>query len=65
MDTDRIKGNWLQIKGALREKYAEITDDELEATKADQEQLEGLLMEKTGKTKDEVRHTVDELLNKF
>lgn len=65
MDTDRIKGNWLQLKGALREQYANLTDDELERVKADQEKLEGLLMEKSGQTKDEIRRTVDDITNKF
>ena len=29
MDTLRIKGNWNQIKGKIKRKYPDLTDDDL------------------------------------
>ena len=52
MDRDIIEGKWTEIKGQLREAYG------------DREQLEGTLQQKLGKSKDEVRQTVDRILNR-
>lgn len=62
MDEDRFTGKWTELKGRLREAYGELTDDELEEAKGKREQLEGLLQQRLGKTKDEVRSTVDRFL---
>ncbi|EBA08427.1 CsbD family protein [Sagittula stellata] len=62
MDRDRIEGKWTEIKGMMREKYGEITDDELEQARGDREQLEGQLQQKYGKSKDDARRIVDDML---
>lgn len=62
MDRDRIEGKWTEIKGMIREKYGEITDDELEQARGDREQLEDQLQQKYGKSKDDARRIVDEML---
>ena len=64
MNRDQIEGKWTEIKGRLRESYADLTDNEMEAAKGDREQIEGLLQQKTGKAKDEVREIVDRILEK-
>lgn len=62
MNTDMIEGKWTELKGHLREAYGDLTDDELEAMKGDREQLEGRLQQRLGKSKQEVRETVDRIL---
>ncbi|UWQ32452.1 CsbD family protein [Leisingera sp. M527] len=62
MDDDRFTGKWTELKGRLRETYGDLTDDELEQARGEREQLEGLLQQKLGKTKDEVRQAVDRML---
>lgn len=62
MDDDRITGKWTELKGRLRETYGELTDDELEESKGERQKLEGLLEQRLGKTKDDVRQTVDRML---
>lgn len=62
MNRDQIEGKWTEIKGRLRESYGDLTDDEIEEAKGNREQLEGVLQQKTGKTKEEVRSTVDRIL---
>ncbi len=64
MDNDRIEGKWTEIKGRIRESYGDLTDDEVEQAKGDREQLEGLFQQRLGKTKDEARKAVDDLLEK-
>jgi uncharacterized protein YjbJ (UPF0337 family) len=64
MDRDVIEGKWKQIKGRLRESYGELTDDDIEAAKGDREQIEGMLQERLGKSKDEARAEVDRLLSR-
>ena len=46
----QIKGNWHQLKGQLKEKYGELTDDDLMMAQGKAEELIGILQEKTGKT---------------
>ena len=63
MDRDRVKGNWKQFKGRAREKWGELTDDELDRVNGQREQFEGLLQERYGKAKDDVRKDVDKWLD--
>jgi uncharacterized protein YjbJ (UPF0337 family) len=60
MNWDTMKGDWKQIKGKVREKWGELTDDELDQVKGRREQFEGLLQKKFGMAKDEVKRQVDE-----
>jgi len=57
--TDKIKGNWHQMKGKLKEEYAELTDNDLLYEEGQEEQLLGRLQEATGKTKDQVKDWIN------
>jgi uncharacterized protein YjbJ (UPF0337 family) len=59
MDWDRIEGNWKQAKGKVREKWAELTDNDLEQVNGRRDQLEGKIQERYGIAKDRVRQDVD------
>jgi uncharacterized protein YjbJ (UPF0337 family) len=63
MNWDQIRGQWKQLKGNVQAKWAELTDDDLEKVKGDREKLEGILQEKYGKSKEEVRREVDEFFS--
>lgn len=65
MDNDRIKGNWTELKGRMREAFGVLTDDDLEEAKGDREQLEGKLQQKLGKSKDDARKALDDILAKI
>ncbi|MGR3806175.1 CsbD family protein [Marinibacterium profundimaris] len=62
MNNDQIMGKWTEVKGKLREKYGELTDDELEQAKGDREQIEGKLQQRYGQTKEEAKRSVDDIL---
>ncbi len=59
--TDRLKGNWNELKGKIKEEYAELTDDELTYQEGQEDQLLGRLQQKTGKTKQQVKEWIDSL----
>ena len=61
MDNLRIKGNWNQIKGKLKQQYADLTDDDLTYVEGKEDELLGRLQERTGKSKDELRKQINEL----
>jgi len=56
-----IKGNWNEIKGKLKQKYSELTDDDLAFTEGKEDELFGRLQKKLGKTKDEIRKELADL----
>ncbi len=59
--TDRIRGNWNQIKGKLKEEYGELTDNDLIYREGKEEQLLGRIQEKTGKSKQEIKDFIDSI----
>jgi uncharacterized protein YjbJ (UPF0337 family) len=54
MDRLEIKGNWNQLKGKIKQKYADVTDDDLTYVEGKEDELVGRLQEKTGKTREEI-----------
>lgn len=53
MNGDRISGNWKQIKGRVKEKWGELTDDDLTRVDGQRDQLVGVIQERYGLAKDE------------
>ena len=56
-----IKGNWNEIKGKLKQKYGDLTDDDLVFAKGKEEELYGRLQQKLGKTKDELKKEIESI----
>lgn len=50
----KLKGNWNELKGKLKEKYGELTDDDLTYAEGKEDQLLGKLQKKTGAAKEEL-----------
>ena len=63
MDNLRIKGNWNVIKGKLKKKYGELTDDDLKYAEGKEDELLGKIQKKTGKTKDEISKEINSISN--
>jgi uncharacterized protein YjbJ (UPF0337 family) len=61
MNTTEIKGNWNELKGKLKQKYAELTDDDLIYSEGKEDELYGKLQQKLGKTKEEFHQILSEL----
>lgn len=54
MDKLEIKGNWNQMKGKLKKKYGKLTDEDLQYTEGQAEELVGRIQKKTGQSRDEI-----------
>jgi uncharacterized protein YjbJ (UPF0337 family) len=63
MDWNRIEGNWKQTKGKIKEKWGQLTEDDLIVVNGKRDQLEGKIQERYGVAKDRVRKDVDDWLN--
>jgi uncharacterized protein YjbJ (UPF0337 family) len=57
----QLKGSWNELKGKLKEQYANLTDDDLAFAEGKEDELLGRLQKKLGKTKDEVRKMIEKL----
>lgn len=59
--TDTIKGNWNELKGKIKQEYAELTDDDLAYQEGQEDELLGRIQQKVGKTKQEIKDWIDSL----
>ena len=63
MNTLQLKGNWNIIKGKLKQKFAHLTDDDLQYVEGKEDELIGRIQRRTGKTKDDVEKILDDECN--
>lgn len=61
MDKLQLKGNWNTIKGKMKQKYADLSDDDLTYQEGKADVLLGKLQKKTGKAKEELRKEIESL----
>jgi uncharacterized protein YjbJ (UPF0337 family) len=61
MDKLSIKGNWKELSGKLKQKYANLTDDDLLFKEGKEDELMGRLQKKLGTTKDGLRDLIAKL----
>ena len=54
MDKLEFKGTWNEVKGKLKQKYADLTEDDLKYTEGLEDQLLGKLQKKLGKSRNEL-----------
>lgn len=60
----KIKGNWNELKGKLKQKFANLTDDDLLFAEGKEDELLGRLEKKIGKSKEEISNTIEEMQSK-
>jgi uncharacterized protein YjbJ (UPF0337 family) len=61
MDRLEIKGNWNQLKGKIKEKWGDLTDDDLTYEEGREDQLIGRIQERTGRARDEIVSEINRL----
>ncbi len=61
MNETTASGLWDQMKGKIKQAYANLTDDDLTHEEGKEDEMWGKIQEKTGKTKDEIHKTVADL----
>ena len=58
---DKIKGNWNQMKGNLKQKWAELTDDELLYEEGKEDEMIGKIQKKTGESKEAINTFIEDM----
>ena len=57
----QLKGNWNEIKGKLKQKYGQLTDQDLTFAEGKEDELLGRLQKRLGRSKDELRAEIAEM----
>ncbi len=57
----QLKGSWNEIKGKLKQKYGQLTDQDLTFAEGKEDELLGRLQKRLGKTKDGLRAEIEEM----
>jgi uncharacterized protein YjbJ (UPF0337 family) len=60
MNKLQFKGTWNEVKGKLKQKYAQLTDDDLTYSEGKDDELIGKLQKKLGKSAEEVRQMLEQ-----
>ena len=61
MNTTELKGKWNEIKGNLKQKYADLTDDDLLFEEGKEDEMYGKIQQKVGATKSEIEKMYNDL----
>ena len=59
MTTLKLKGQWNEIKGKLKQKYGTLTDDDLTFSEGKEDELLGRLQKKLGTSKEQLRREIE------
>ncbi len=62
MNSDELQGKWKQLKGAARQQFGKLTDDDLEMIAGQRDRLIGKLQERYGYLREEAQKKADEWL---
>lgn len=60
MNTEQMKGQWMQVKGEIKKQWGKLTDDELDRIAGEKDKLVGKLQEKYGLSKEEAERQVND-----
>jgi uncharacterized protein YjbJ (UPF0337 family) len=60
MNWDRVEGNWKEFKGKVKEKWGQLTDDDINVINGRHDQLVGKIQQRYGLAKDEAKKQVDD-----
>lgn len=60
MNENTIKGQWEQVKGAVKETWGDLTDDEITQMEGNRQKLAGKIQERYGRAEDVVEKEIDD-----
>jgi len=63
MNQNILEGKWMQLKGSVREKWGDLTDDELDQIAGKRDKLAGVLQERYGYSELEAEREIDDFLD--
>jgi uncharacterized protein YjbJ (UPF0337 family) len=62
MNWDQVEGNWKELKGKIRSKWAKFTDDDLERIAGKKDELLGRLQQHYGFKKEHAERELDDFI---
>ena len=65
MNEDILEGKWKQLRGSVREKWGQVTDDEVDQIAGKRDKLSGFLQERYGYTQVEAEQQIDDFLENW
>jgi uncharacterized protein YjbJ (UPF0337 family) len=57
----QVKGSWNEVKGKLKQKYGQLTDNDLSFAEGKEDEFLGRLQQKLGKSKEDLRAEIEKL----
>jgi uncharacterized protein YjbJ (UPF0337 family) len=61
VNTQKLQGSWNTLRGKIKEKWANLTDDDLQFTSGNIDQLVGKIQHKTGEAREAIERFLNEL----
>ena len=65
MNWDQVEGKWQQFKGRVKEKWGQLTDDDLDTAAGKRDRLAGKIQERYGIAKEEAERELDEFARRI
>ena len=65
MNWNVIEGKWKEMAGAVKEKWGNLTDDEITEMAGKRDRLEGILKQKYGMTQEAASQEIDQWAGKL
>jgi len=65
MNDDQFEGKWNRMKGAVREHWGRLTDDDVEEVQGRRQRLRAKIQEKYGDTKESAEDKLVEFERRF
>ncbi len=56
-----FKGGWNEVKGKLKQKYGQLTDNDLAFAEGKDDELLGRLQQRLGRSKEDLRREIENL----
>lgn len=64
MNIQELEGNWKVVKGYLKQRFSELTDEDLAYREGEFEEMIGKLQKKVGQKKEEFEKELKEITSK-
>lgn len=64
MNKDIVKGKWNEMKGKVKQEWADMTDDDVTRINGSYDELHGVLQQKMGYDKDRAEKAIDTFIQK-
>jgi uncharacterized protein YjbJ (UPF0337 family) len=65
MNWDQISGQWKQLQGEAKKKWAKLSDDDMREVEGNRDKLAGKIQERYGRSKEEAQREVDEWMERM